>query len=631
MDTKPAACQWRRLSPDLISRIAGFAHANDVAGSLKFVDRETAAALRDSYGVLILGQKLRRIRKPHRAVQPWPGLAFVAHWGCRERWRVLTLPQRERLLCLAASSGHAASLDAALAHAGCALKPEVLTAAAAAGSLAGCERLLHEGCAFETAALTEAARGGHLPALQLLLSSLELNGDGAGEAWEYAAKGACRGGQLPVLAWLQQANGYQPSLREAEVAAEGGQVAMLELLLPRLLPPELLPPDLLLPPQGHMRVQGQREGPSAAAGRRGQQQHKPARDRPVVSSYGRLSLLRAMAAGCPAVVLQRHYDTLWPWPRPGGEGGAAGAATADGDLATFFSAAACSPTPCWARKVNFLLSAWGPEVAGRVLRGDACGGGTRSLTNALQRPDFPARLRHLHAAGMPVTANSVRDAVKGGHADALTNLWDECGLAPRRSHVDGVLHSVSGLAPDGYVAMARGVDLEAVAMGGSEEALDWAAAELAAEGSGPQPLSAEEANNVLLYGNVAALTWLRARRLLPPAADWLPDLKRLCSPVVLSYYFWCMQLWARLQLLQPQEQEQEPRKRKRREAVGLEPAAGRLGRPGLQQRREAGVWRAIAKAVAAGIADGRAWGMGFSEQPLPHQEQWIKRQLQQLQ
>ena len=124
----------------------------------------------------------------------WPGSAFVAHWGRPEPWRSLTLRQRERLLCLAASSGHAPSLDAALAHCGCVLKPEVLTAAAAADNLATCERLLHgEGCSFHENALTAAAQDGHLQVLQLLLRAVgrRLYADLAADAAEAATYRRC--------------------------------------------------------------------------------------------------------------------------------------------------------------------------------------------------------------------------------------------------------------------------------------------------------------------------------------------------------------------------------------------------------------------------------------------------------
>ncbi|KAG2428302.1 hypothetical protein HXX76_010450 [Chlamydomonas incerta] len=204
-----------------------------------------------------------------------PGHAFVAHWGRAEPWRALTLPQRERLLCLAASAGHAASLDAALVQCGCALKPAVLTAAAAAGNLAGCERLLREGCSFSTDALVGAARGGHLPALQLLLGAV-VSGENVTDTYlAAAAQGACAGGQLSVLAWLQQVYGYSPRLPDAEAAARAGQVAVLEqVLLPLLLLPLLLP---------ELGVSEEQPEPATRAARWG--------------------LLLAIVEGCPVAVL----------------------------------------------------------------------------------------------------------------------------------------------------------------------------------------------------------------------------------------------------------------------------------------------------------------------------------------
>eukprot|EP00198_Chlamydomonas_reinhardtii_P009195 XP_001698532.1 predicted protein [Chlamydomonas reinhardtii] len=78
---------------------------------------------------------------------------------------------------------------------------------------------------------------------------------------------------------------------------------------------------------------------------------------------------------------------------------------------------------------------------------------------------------------------------------------------------------------------ARGaaVDLAAVAAGGSEEALDWAAAELEAEGQGGScdgvlltPLGKADAKIVYKRGNLAALRWLHRRGLLDGrSVSWL--------------------------------------------------------------------------------------------------------------
>ncbi|PNW72712.1 hypothetical protein CHLRE_15g639379v5 [Chlamydomonas reinhardtii] len=111
-DTDQESCHWRRLTPDLVRRIAACAHPNAIAGSLKLTDSETAAALRGSYNVLQLLQRSTGGNEHALsfAEAEWPGHAFVAHWDRPEPWHSLNLFRRWRLLCLAASSGHAASL-----------------------------------------------------------------------------------------------------------------------------------------------------------------------------------------------------------------------------------------------------------------------------------------------------------------------------------------------------------------------------------------------------------------------------------------------------------------------------------------------------------------------------------------
>ncbi|KAG2426178.1 hypothetical protein HXX76_013159 [Chlamydomonas incerta] len=563
----------------------------------------------------------------------WPGHAFVAHWQRAEPWRALTLPQRERLLCLAVSSSHAASLDAALAQCGCALKPEVLTAAAAAGNLAGCERLLREGCSFSTDALAAAARGAHLPALQLLLTAIAPGGKASDNYLVAAAQGSCAGGQLAVLAWLQQAHGYSPRLPDAEAAARAGQVAALEQLLP-----------LLLPELGAS--EDQAEPPTRAA---------------------RHYLLIAIVEGCPVAVLQRHYDSLWRLPRgaaagehvAGGGGGGGDGGGGEGEefegvdicrdatLVNLLEAAASSPTSCWAAKLDFLRSAcWGPVVAGQVASGER---GTLwgIWEEAAQRPDFLARLKHLRAAGvrLDVGEGAAQAAAWGGHADALAWLWDEAGVpmdvsdrfimgmfgagacaahvpvlemlrqrgvrmttgtlmnvvwvlqhlsgrgdgpqpfpSPRLKGLEGlqaaeaVLGWIGDVAEEGrrlplaeqqswlrllalvfYVAAAMGaglpllralrahgaaVNLGAVADSGSEETLEWAAAELGAATAAR--LSSKQAQAVVEAGNTAALAWLHGRGLLPPASDYLPALLRADMDMVPSR-FWRLQVRAQLE------------------------------------------------------------------------------------
>ncbi|KAG2453230.1 hypothetical protein HYH02_002553 [Chlamydomonas schloesseri] len=428
---------FARLTPELIQAVAQHAHPND-AFSLKLVGTEAAAALRAEYQTLVLGLRRRDYNEPHRARLPWHGQAFVAHWGRPEPWRALTLPQRERLLCLAASGGHAPSLDAALAHSGCALKPDVLTSAAAAGNLAGCERLLAEGCSFSLACLAAAAEGGHLHVLQQLLETL---GARLPDCTSAAARGACKGGHLPIYAWLQQMHGHCGSPDDALTAARAGHVPLLDYLLRRSGIPGLAPlTDTCTP---------------------------VAQRRSAVPAQLRRALLEAIVTGCPLEALQAYYESLCE----------------PGEAGDFLGPAAGSPTPCWRAKVDWLLRTCGPRRAGMLLRSygslvaeyehvdddrladlppiHARMKGLLDIVAA--QPDFLARLQHLHATGLELGAGSTacRAAARGGHADALAWLWDECGVEPSAASVlDAALAAVRAAGSscgsgEGHLAVLR--------------------------------------------------------------------------------------------------------------------------------------------------------------------------------
>ncbi|KAG2438759.1 hypothetical protein HXX76_005303 [Chlamydomonas incerta] len=523
--------------------------------------------------------------------------------------------QRERLLCLAASSGHVASLDAALAHCGCTLTSEAVTAAAAAGNATGCERLLGAGGVVADWRLwgpvKAAAEAGHLPVLQLL----ERNAHTEDERRMFddaSAEGACAGGHADILAWQQRAHGYRPKLVGAQAAAAAGQVAMLELLLP---PPPPPPPHELHPAPGpttsaagdgdrfrldHDLLWGpDAAAPAAAAAAVGDDERRRA--------YARLRLLQGIIHGCPVEVLQRHYEPLsrgWV-PARTAEGAAAAGAAPGGSAAggallrwpsRILADALRSPTACWRAKLDFLLSAWGPHVTDKLIRdGAACGKAVQAATDT---PDCLQRLRCLRAHGFQFNARAAVCVSRRGHAEAMAYLWDECGvpgpmatpdpvgeslrecsqtvvygskrevgvrllrilqLLAARGAVLSAEHAViaadcpgpepmllylaevaepvterggdlwdeafscaaqngAGLAALRVLRQRRGaaVDPAAVAEGGSEEALDWAAAELVAEGSGLRPLSHVSARHVAFSGNTACLAWLRSRALLPP-------------------------------------------------------------------------------------------------------------------
>ncbi|KAG2434362.1 hypothetical protein HYH02_012377 [Chlamydomonas schloesseri] len=168
---------------------------------------------------------------PEKAQQPWPGDAFVRHWGRAEPWRALNLRERRRLLCLAAGSGHAASLAAVLAHCGCALDVHALEAAAAAGDVSACETLLSAGCEWGQSVFAAAAAAGQLPVCQAFwaagLRPLPIRNCRCS-----VVEAACRGGHTHVLEWLEQVGFVRllappppalPSISSASAAA--GKVA----------------------------------------------------------------------------------------------------------------------------------------------------------------------------------------------------------------------------------------------------------------------------------------------------------------------------------------------------------------------------------------------------------------------
>ncbi|KAG2435465.1 hypothetical protein HYH02_011965 [Chlamydomonas schloesseri] len=408
----------------------------------------------------------------------------MAHWGRPEPWRALSLQQRRRLLCLAANSGCADSLEAALAHCGCSLTTEVAVAAVLGGSVAAVETLLiREGCDCSRKALEEvAAEAGQLEVLQWLRQArqeqlVQAGVDRLRPAHEQppaaiaVAVAACRGGHAHVLAWLGAAEKQQqqPQLPQpgalagepltiahpkavpflAGAAAEGGHVEVLDQLLPRLEPI-----------------------PSGAA----------------------CSMLCKMAQGCPREVLQRAYLHLFR-----GSGVELGTSLKH-SLAV---AAAVSSTTDWEAKLDWALLQEAndrlpvrPDPTNSFLKGDV---DWLIDPPACALPDWLQRLQALHARRVPLPLPRLRArAAMVGNVAALR--W--------------LLEAQQG----GYEGDAAGV---------SEDLLSLAAeighvpvlAELSERGGvfgGPHVVQAAE------QGKADAVRWLLAQPLQPPVTNWPP-------------------------------------------------------------------------------------------------------------
>ncbi|KAG2427431.1 hypothetical protein HXX76_012367 [Chlamydomonas incerta] len=170
------------LGANLIRSIASFLPAAEVAISLKLLDKEAAAALRDFRGMAIArpppGWMLKAVggmdylSRARPAASKWfclakPGLSLrlvtELEWSRPAFWRRLNLRQRRQLLCAAASSGDRDALCAALQHGGCSLTSPVLAAAAAAGNCDICRFLaFQQGCPWEACISWAAAGHGQL-------------------------------------------------------------------------------------------------------------------------------------------------------------------------------------------------------------------------------------------------------------------------------------------------------------------------------------------------------------------------------------------------------------------------------------------------------------------------------------
>ena len=277
-------------------------HPNCVATGFKLTCKDVAQAVRGQFTTIKLRGEPRALQSFRfgsiiiaLAEQPWPGAAFVAHWGRPEPWRPLNRRDRHRLLCLAASSHHAPSLDAALAHCGTVIQADALASAIAAGDLAAC-RQLHEaeGCRFDCQVVAAAAGvAGSLPACEWLVET-------ATSALFNLLPELCYAGHSDVFEWaLQHVGILFPDSNIGVLlgaAAAAGRVELLQKLANRFRL------NLELPP------------------------HKP-------------TVLSHVASGCPLEVLQQYYE---PW-------GSRLLWTA-GQKRQLLMAAAASPTPDWAAK-----------------------------------------------------------------------------------------------------------------------------------------------------------------------------------------------------------------------------------------------------------------------------------------
>ncbi|KXZ56480.1 hypothetical protein GPECTOR_1g43 [Gonium pectorale] len=308
-----------------------------------------------------------------RLSQPVPHHAFAAHWLAPCATRGLTLERRQQLLYLTAASGVVANLDVALQAAGCLATYEVFHAAAATGQLRCCHWLLEHGCPTEesdvgSGLLGAAAGGGHRLVCEWLL--------GLGLRWASdGAVDAARGGHVGLMEWLRQRRSPLPR-SGADDQSDGSEQALDKL-------------DV---------VSGAAEGFDLPTLQR------------VVQQNGGLGSHDAGTRQDAGAVDEDE----------------AAEAEAEG-RSLVLAAAAGSPTPDWAAKVEWLEAQGCPRSA-------------RAAERAAARPDdadAAARLAWLRDRGYPLGATAVEAAAGAGNTAALHLLLGEAGVAepPEGGHL----------------------------------------------------------------------------------------------------------------------------------------------------------------------------------------------------
>ena len=216
--TASAAQVW---SPDIVENVVRFLCPNEVACTIRLVDKATSLQFGHYTTV--------------RLSDPSPHVAFKNRWGVPGAMRSLTLRQRQQIVCLTAASGSLPNLEVAFERAGYVLTvsttddalTDVLAAAAAAERLEVCQWLRQRDCPWGNS-LAAAAQAGHKVVCKWLLDN--------GCPWDdEAIYAAARGGHVGLMEWLMERKpGHVCSSSLLTAVAEGCDLATLKQLHSKL-------------------------------------------------------------------------------------------------------------------------------------------------------------------------------------------------------------------------------------------------------------------------------------------------------------------------------------------------------------------------------------------------------------
>ncbi|GLC38873.1 hypothetical protein PLESTM_000789300 [Pleodorina starrii] len=175
--------------PGIIENVARFVPQNDVAASLRLVNKTSAALLQDCVHIK-LSQLVRQD-------------VFYEHWSVLGVMRAYTLQQRKQFVCLVVSSGSICNLEVAITVAELSPGEDVFTAAAAAGHLDMCKWLVDRGFPKDLRyAFSRASNGGHVEVCGWLLGQSEERSKL--DLLERGCADAAHSGHVALIEWMLQ-------------------------------------------------------------------------------------------------------------------------------------------------------------------------------------------------------------------------------------------------------------------------------------------------------------------------------------------------------------------------------------------------------------------------------------------
>ncbi|GFR42729.1 hypothetical protein Agub_g3647 [Astrephomene gubernaculifera] len=424
--------------PDIVQRVVSFLPINEVACTIRLLNKATAAQLRSPIYTAV------------RLSQPVPIHAFAWRWGSPDAVRSLTFDKRLRLLGLTAASGSLTNLQIAVETSGCVLAAKpcnvVFGEAAASGHVHVCEWLKQQGCPMD-GALPAAARTGQRAACEWLLAH--------DCPWSDAAVCLVAGsGNMALLDWFLSLRQGPRHSRTPRVRVPPNVLFIAAIAgMPSLSQLQQLHQTLLnSAPLGEFESSVQARMVAAAAGSLSPDWHAKVEWLEMQGCRGDAEFARNVAARPDAA---DYLGRLLRCGCPVNEDAAAEAAER-GDVATLA-----------------LLASYFPNLL------------TETVARRAARAGHLETLQWLHAHGCRMGVSTVRASLHSGRLQLVAWLQEVLGLDLRDAEAAaGLMRTAAHLGNVELMAWLRergcgwgdGVFVSA-AEGGCEEAMEWLAAQ----------------------------------------------------------------------------------------------------------------------------------------------------------